>query len=142
MEDTMTDVFENISILGLDVIETQALERPGVIHEVYLNLSSTPPREWSIFFEAAYESQWYSMRRRVQVSGHHIIITCGLDEIEQYHMAPLKHAVHQANAKCLEFPKLNTATATATATATDKAKAAYQQIAQDQLDKLAGTLIS
>ncbi len=87
--------FEDITIVGID---SQASTRVNqALFDVALELSESPPSEWVSHFDRLWMEEWYMMKKRVEVSGSHIIITCVPAEIETEHLPHLKAVVAGAN---------------------------------------------
>lgn len=96
--------FNDIRIVGADEELTHAPNpaKPAM-YDVYLKLSADPPHEWAQLFDQEWSLRLYSMKRRGQVGGNHIVIHCALDEVERYHLPELKETLERVNDRYRQF---------------------------------------
>lgn len=78
-------------------------QQPGLIN-VYFELSSSPPREWSNSFEAKQKIPMaLPNSRRAWIEGQYIVCACDIDEVERDLINPLKAMVSSSNDNYNEF---------------------------------------
>jgi hypothetical protein len=101
---SVTKEFADIKITGADEKLTHVPEpsRP-LMYDVYLTLSESPPSPWSQLFDETWRQHLYSMKRRAQVVGQHIVIHCPLDEIETSQKPELLKVIAEVNGRYRQF---------------------------------------
>jgi hypothetical protein len=60
-----------------------------------LILSSSAPIEWNDYFEKAWKSHIYLMKREASVSGNILTIICAPDELGEYHLPELNKIIDE-----------------------------------------------
>lgn len=88
--------FHSITITGMDTQKTKQDPRSDLFN-VFLNLSSTPPSSWAQDFDKAWIQNFYAEKRKAQVLGGHIMITCSLDDWHSVHLPELQKVVKEVN---------------------------------------------
>ena len=100
---TENQAFEDIRIVDFDEELSYNPDPSRDLYEMYVELSDTPPAEWQRIFDAEWEHQLYSMRRRARIEGKHVVIRCVPEEVEQHHLPKLKESVKSSNVKYREY---------------------------------------
>ncbi len=90
--------FEDIKIVGIDEKASARSEPSSGLFDVVLKLSASAPWEWSEYFDARWESEFYMMKRHATASGAHITITCVPSELEVDHLPHLEAVIGETNA--------------------------------------------
>lgn len=119
----------DIKIVGVNEQRTKQAE--GRLFDVYLSLSSSPPSGWAEFFDSAWHSQFYNMKREAHVEGSHLVVRCVPEEVGQYHKAYLTAAVADANR---QFQ----AEAATAAAASERKRLDHERLRSEALGALAG----
>ena len=95
--------FDDIKILEIDENRTYRPDESKALYNVYLKLSSQPSHVWQKIFEAERKFPRHTMWRRAWIDGNHIVIHCGLEEIEKYHLDDLQEDVNNSNKKYRDY---------------------------------------
>lgn len=95
--------FTDVRIVGVDKQRTRKPDPSLDLYDVHLQLSSRPPADWGRVFEAQRSFPRHTMWRRAWVDGSYIVVNCGLDELQRYHIPDLKTDVAAANDKYREL---------------------------------------
>ena len=99
----MSTDFDDIKIVGFDEKAARKGEPGTVLMYLVLELSASAPYAWAEAFNVLWESNFYMMKRRAEVSGDRIEIYCVPDELEKHHLPELKKIVAKTNASYREF---------------------------------------
>lgn len=95
--------FDNIRIVDLDLERSYNPDDTKALYNMYLKLSSIPPLEWELIFEAERRFPRHTMWRRAWIEGQYIVIYCVPDELEKYHLRDLKEDTINVNDKYREY---------------------------------------
>lgn len=95
--------FDDIRIIGIDAERTYRPDPSKELFNIYLNLSSSPPREWQDIFNAERKFPRHTMWRRAWIEDRNIVIHCVPEEVEKYHLQDLKEDVKTSNEKYRQY---------------------------------------
>jgi hypothetical protein len=95
--------FDDIKIVEIDDNRSYKPDERKALYNVYLKLSNQPTSEWQQIFEAERKFPRHTMWRRAWIEGKHIVIHCGLEEIEKYHLNDLQEDVNNSNKKYRDY---------------------------------------
>jgi len=95
--------FDDIRIVGLDNNRLYRPDPQKALYHVYLELSSSPPMEWSQIFDAERRFPRHTMWRRAWVEERYVVVHCVPNEVKQFHLNDIKQDVANSNAKYREF---------------------------------------
>ncbi|WP_411824672.1 hypothetical protein [Leptospira sp. 'Mane'] len=95
--------FKDINLIGADKEKTQISRQGTTLHNVYLELSSPPPKKWVDLFNEERSFPRHSMWRNANIRGNYVIIECPLDELERYHLNDIKNDILNSNSKYKGF---------------------------------------
>ena len=93
----MTVEFIDINIVGMDEI---ASSRPGPgksLFNIVLNLSSSAPHDWVVYFNQKWQQHFYMTKRDVTISGSKLNIYCAPDEVKTDHIPKLNKVISETN---------------------------------------------
>ncbi|WP_426025226.1 hypothetical protein [Brevundimonas sp. TSRC1-1] len=88
--------FEPVSITGMNVNASHASGQ-GALKNIVLTLSGRPPYGWNDMFNGLWARHFYMMKRRAEVAGGQMTVTCMEDELEGGLLEELKKVVSEAN---------------------------------------------
>lgn len=88
--------FEDIKIIGLDEKSSKKIDN-NKLFEINLILSSSAPIEWIDYFDKAWKSHIYLMKRKAFVLGNILTIICVPDELGKYHLPELNKIIDETN---------------------------------------------
>ena len=94
--------FQDIKIIDLDVNKTKPSNKAPGLRHMFLELSASPPGEWTKFFKNERNFPRHSMWRHAWIEGKYIVVDCVPEEIQQYHLKDLKADVSNSNDKYKE----------------------------------------
>lgn len=95
--------FDDIKIVEIDNSSSYKPDPSKALYNVYLKLSHQPSYEWQQIFEAERKFPRHTMWRRAWIEGNNIVIHCGLEEIEKYHLNDLQEDVNNVNKKYRDY---------------------------------------
>jgi len=95
--------FDDIKIFEIDENRTYKPDDTKALFNVYLKLSSQPSYDWQKIFEAERKFPRHTMWRRAWIDGSYIVIHCGLEEIEKFHLDDLQEDVNNSNKKYRDY---------------------------------------
>jgi hypothetical protein len=95
--------FQDILLKAVNRDKTYKPDTSLALFNIYLELSSHPPREWVEIFEAERKFPRHTMWRRAWIEGKYIVINCVPDELNKYHIKDLKVDVTNSNKKYREY---------------------------------------
>ncbi len=88
--------FKDVKIVNLDDKSSRRIE-DSELFEMKLILSCEPPIEWVEYFDNAWKSHRYSVKRKkVYVSGNILTVKCVPNEIE-HHLPELQKIIEETN---------------------------------------------
>lgn len=88
--------FKDVKIVSLDDKSSRRIEDTELF-EIKLILSYVPPIEWVDYFDSAWKSHLYSMKRKAYVSGNILIVECVPYELKKYHLPELQKIIEETN---------------------------------------------
>ena len=93
---TVTKQFVPIKITGLNA-QASVPSGQGALQDVVLTLSETTDYEWASLFNSLWSQHFYMMKRRAEVSGGELVVTCMPEELEEGLLSELKKVVSNTN---------------------------------------------
>ena len=99
----MTNGFEDIRIVSIDVSASSRTFPASVLMNIVFNLSSTAPGEWSSIFNFRWSNHIYVMKRGAHICAHHLEICCVPEELESFHLPELKAIITETNQVYRQF---------------------------------------
>ncbi len=91
--------FVDLSIIEVDKGRTYNPDPKKSLYNVYFELSTAPPQEWTDIFDAERRFPRHTMWRKAWVEGSHIVVYCVPAEIKLYHLRDIKEDVETSNQK-------------------------------------------
>ena len=95
-------MFEDITIVDLDLKKTTWSRVHSSMRTLYLKLSREPDLEWIRFFNTERESRVVPTRHGMWIEEGYIIFDCLLQNVERYHLPDFQLSVDFANERCRE----------------------------------------
>jgi hypothetical protein len=95
--------FEDIAIVGLDVMRTRQSDKAPGLRHMFLSLSARPSSAWAEMFTAERRFPRHTMWRKAWVEGSAIVVDCVPEEIESHHLGDLRQDVTNTNRKYRDY---------------------------------------
>ena len=89
--------------MGFDEGRTYQPDPSKDLFNIFLTLSSTPPREWQDIFNAERKVARHNWWRRAWIEDRNIVVHCVPEEVEKYHLSDLKEDVSTSNEKYRQY---------------------------------------
>ena len=95
-------VFEDITIVDLDLKKTTWSRVHSSMRTLYLKLSREPDLEWIRYFNTERESRVVPTRHGMWIEDGYIIFDCLLPNVERYHLPDFQQSIDYANERSHE----------------------------------------
>jgi len=99
----MSQGFDDIRIVDLDLSRTTWSRVHSAMRTLYLRLSRHPEVEWVRFFHEERESRVVIKRHGLWIEDGGIVFDCLLEDVEKHHLPDFRLSVAYANGKYREF---------------------------------------
>ncbi|MGA9334267.1 MAG: hypothetical protein WBV39_08325 [Rudaea sp.] len=103
----MTQDFQDIEIVDLDLAKTTWSRVHSSMRTLYLRLTREPDMDWARFFHAERESRIVLKRHGLWIEDGYIVFDCRLEDVETVHLPDFRLSVAYANVKCRELAQIN-----------------------------------
>src|SRR3569833_2201507 len=95
-------MFEDITIVDLDLKKTTWSRVHSSMRTLYLKLSREPDLEWIRYFNTERESRVVPTRHGMWIEEGYIIFDCLLQNVERYHLPDFQQSIDYANERSRE----------------------------------------
>lgn len=95
--------FQDIVVTGMDDRQTNRPDKNKLLYDVYLQLSALPPHEWIQIFQNERSFPRHTMWRDARIVGQAVVVRCGLDEVERYHLHDIRQDIETSNKRYREY---------------------------------------